>query len=142
MIRQRACAGETIMAKKSPELTSRELQDRIFQFAIQTDVEEDSYLLQPLAFDDPDQIRYCIDGLTLAFITYCYHRHPRGENYYQVMQELEKPDLTPAARRKLRSRADAAAAKQIPFIITLNKLLEEYFQLRRALEAWLPPEPR
>lgn len=130
------------MAKKSTAPTTQALQDRIFQFAIQTDVEDDSYLLQPIAFDDPDQIRYCIDGLTLALITYCYHRHPRGENYYQVMQELEQPNLPPAARRKLRRRADAAAAKQIPFIITLNKLLEEYFQLRQALEAWLPPTPQ
>ena len=130
------------MAKKSKAPTPQALQDRIFQFAIQTDVEDDSYLLQPIAFDDPDQIRYCIDGLTLALITYGYHRHPRGENYYQVMQELEQPNLSPAARRKLRRRADAAAAKQIPFIITLNKLLEEYFQLRQALEQWLPPTPK
>jgi hypothetical protein len=127
------------MAKKPTEQTPRELQDRIFQFAIQTDVEDDSYLLQPITFDDPDQIRYCIDGLTLALITYCYHRHPRGENYYEVMRELEKSNLTPAARRKLRSRANAAAAKQIPFIITLNKLLEEYYRLRQVLEELLPP---
>jgi len=127
------------MAKRRKEQTTGELQDRIFQFAIQTDVEDDSYLLQPIAFNDPEQIRFCIDGLTLALITYCYHRHPRGENYYEVMQELEKPDLSPGSRRKLRRRGDAAAAKQIPFIITLNKLLEEYFQLRRALEVLLPP---
>ncbi|MBI3950009.1 MAG: hypothetical protein HY314_06095 [Acidobacteria bacterium] len=126
------------MVTKREEQTTRELQDRIFQFALQTDVEDDSYLLQPIAFDDPEQVRYCIDGLTLAFITYCYHRHPRGENYYEVMKELDRPALSPASRRKLRKRADAAAAKQIPFIITLNKLLEEYASLRRTLEEFLP----
>lgn len=127
------------MAKQPKKQTTRELQDRIFQFAIQTDVEDDSFLLQPIAFNDPEQVRYCIDGLTLAFITYCYHRHPRGENYYEVMRELEKANLTAAARRRVQKRADAAAAKQIPFIITLNKLLEEYHSLRQALEEFLPP---
>ncbi|MCS6804514.1 MAG: hypothetical protein RMM98_07925 [Acidobacteriota bacterium] len=128
------------MTKTQHDQNLAQLQDRIFQFAIQTNVEDDSFLLQPISFDDPEQIRYCIDGLTLAFITYCYHQHPRGENYYEVMQALDQPNLTPMAKRKLRRRADAAAAKQIPFIITLNKLLEEYVGLRRALEQLLPPD--
>jgi hypothetical protein len=129
------------MVKKHDPQTTRDLQDRVFRFAIQTDVDDDSYLLEPLTLADPDQVRYCIDGMTLAFITYCYHHHPRGENYYEVMQQLEHPEVTPATRRNLRKRADAAASKQIPFIITLNKLLEEYYQLRQALEELLPPEP-
>jgi hypothetical protein len=128
------------MVNKRCKLTIREIQDRIFQFAIQTEVEDDSYLLQPLAFDEPEQIRYCIDGLTLAFITYCYHRHPRGENYYETMQELDKPGISQVIRRKLRRRADTAASKQIPFIITLNKLLEDYTRLRQALETILPSD--
>lgn len=128
------------MTKTQHDQNMAQLQDRIFQFAIQTNVEDDSFLLQPICFDDREQVRYCIDGLTLAFITYCYHQHPRGENYYEVMQALDQPNLTPTLKRKLRRRADAAAAKQIPFIITLNKLLEEYVSLRRALEALLPPD--
>jgi len=127
------------MTKRRRKLTNRELQDRIFGFAIQTDVEDDSFLLQPVAFKDPEQVRYCIDGLTLALITYCYHRHPRGENYYEVMQQIEDSTLPPAARRRLRKRADDAAAKQIPFIIALNKLVEEYYRLRQTLESFLPP---
>jgi len=125
------------MAKRSKKQTRDELQDRIFRFAIQTDVDDDSFLLQPLSFDDSDQVRYCIDGLTLALITYCYHKHPRGENYYEVMEELERTKANAAARRQLRQRADEAAAKQIPFIINLNKLVEEYYRLRQALEAFL-----
>ncbi len=125
------------MTKKRPTVDREELQDRIFAFAVQTDVEDDSFLLQPIDFDDPEQVRYCIDGLTLAFITYCYHRHPRGENYYEVMEQLEKTKPNSPARRKLRRRADQAAAKQIPFIITLNKLLEEYYRLRKSLEQFV-----
>lgn len=125
------------MVRKRRAVDREELQDRIFAFAIQTDVEDDSFLLQPIDFDDPEQVRYCIDGLTLAFITYCYHRHPRGENYYEVMQQLEKTRPNSAARRRLRRRADQAAAKQIPFIITLNKLLEEYYRLRKTLEQFV-----
>jgi hypothetical protein len=129
--------AEKEMAKKSKKLPQDELQDRILNFALQTDVDDDSYLLQPLSFDDPEQVSYCVDGLTLALITYCYHKHPRGENYYEVMQELEATKSNAAARRKLRQRADEAAGKQIPFIITLNKLVEEYFRLRQALDAYL-----
>jgi len=34
----------------------------------------------------------------------------------------------------LERRADDAAALQIPFIVTLNRLLEEYYELRHRLE--------
>jgi hypothetical protein len=125
------------MTRKSKKQTTEELQDRVFNFAIQTDVDDDSFLLQPIPFDDPDQVRYCIDGLTLALITYCYHKHPRGENYYEVMEELERVKPVSAARRQLQKRADEAASKQIPFVISLNKLVEEYYRLRQALEAHL-----
>jgi len=39
--------------------------------------------------------------------------------------------------RELEHRADDAAALQIPFIVTLNRLVEDYYSLRRALEARL-----
>jgi hypothetical protein len=129
--------GGEVKVRKNKKQIKDELQDRIFRFAIQTDVEDDSFLLQPLSFDDPEQVRYCIDGLTLALITYCYHKHPRGENYYEVMEELERTKSNATARRQLQKRADEAAAKQIPFIISLNKLVEEYYRLRQALEAFL-----
>jgi hypothetical protein len=35
----------------------------------------------------------------------------------------------------LERRAEEAAALQIPFVVTLNRLLEEYYDLRRSLES-------
>ena len=93
--------------------------------------------MRRLSLDDPEQIRSVIDGLTLSLISYCYHRHPRGENVHEVMEKLESVDVASDEARELEQRADDAAALQIPFIVTINRLVEEYYDLRRQLEARL-----
>ena len=87
--------------------------------------------------DDADQVQSVIDGLTLSLISFCYHRHPRGENVHEIMEKLDgvAPDSDEA--RELEQRADDAAALQIPFIVTLNRFVEDYVDLRRRLEARL-----
>ena len=87
--------------------------------------------------DDVDQIQSVIDGLTLSLISYSYHRHPRGENVHEVMEKLERVTPRSPEAVALEERADDAAALQIPFIVTLNNLLEDYYQIRRRLEAKL-----
>ena len=86
------------------------------------------------ALDDSEQLHKIIDGLTLSLISFCYHRHPRGENVHEVMEMIEAAEPGSAEVLDLERRADDAAALQIPFIVTLNRLLEEYYELRRRLE--------
>lgn len=116
---------------------SDDLQQRVIDFARLTEAPEDSFLVRRFPLNDRDQIQSVIDGLTLSLISYCYHRHPRGENVHEVMEKLDlvKPGSDEA--RDLEQRADDAAALQIPFIVTINKLVEEYYELRRHLEACL-----
>lgn len=115
---------------------TEDLQQKIIEFARATEAPAESFLMRRFAFDDRDQVQSVIDGMTLSLISYCYHRHPRGENVHEVMELLErvKPGSKEAA--ELEHRADDAAAMQIPFIVTLNRLLEEYFHLRQRLESF------
>ncbi|HVG18079.1 MAG TPA: hypothetical protein VNI02_03435 [Blastocatellia bacterium] len=87
--------------------------------------------------DDADQVQSVIDGLTLSLISFCYHRHPRGENVHEIMEKLDGAAPGSEEARELEQRADDAAALQIPFIVTLNRLVEEYVDLRRRLEVRL-----
>jgi len=91
--------------------------------------------MRRFSLDDRDQVQEIIDGMTLSLISYCYHRHPRGENVHEIMELLDsvEPDSPEAA--EMERRADDAAAMQIPFIVTLNRLLEEYYDLRHRLES-------
>jgi hypothetical protein len=114
-----------------------ELQQKVQEFAKSTEVPKESFLMRRLPFDDTEQMQSVIDGLTLSLISYCYHRHPRGENVHEIMEMLDKVDHSSEEARELERRADDAAAAQIPFIVTLNRLVEEYFDLRKKLEAKL-----
>lgn len=114
-----------------------DLQQRIFDFARATEAPAESFLMRRLALDDADQLQSLIDGLTLSLISYCYHRHPRGENVHEIMEKLDRVKPGSSEAEELERRADDAAALQIPFIVTLNKLLEDYYHLRRRLEARL-----
>lgn len=78
-----------------------------------------------------------IDGLTLAFISFCYHKHPRGENVYEVMELQEKVAENSPEYAEFEMRAEAAAALEIPFIVKLNDLLEDYSIVRYNLEQFL-----
>jgi hypothetical protein len=111
-----------------------DLQQRVIEFARTTDAPEDSFLMRRTPLEDPDHIQSVIDGLTLSLISYSYHRHPRGENVHEIMEKLDQVEPGSEEARQLESRADDAAALQIPFIVTLNKLLEDYYFLRRQLE--------
>jgi hypothetical protein len=119
---------------------SDDLQEKVIELARATEAPQESFLMRRLPLDDPDQVQSVIDGLMLSLISYCYHRHPRGENVHEVMEMLEqvKPGSPEAAELEL--RADDAAALQIPFIVTLNKLVEDYYHIRRRLEARLRAE--
>ncbi len=119
------------------ESSRADLQKRVVEFARSVEAPEDSFLVSRFSFSDSDQIRSTIDGMTLAFISFCYHRHPRGENVHEVMEELERVAPDSLKAREIEQRADDAAALQIPFIVTLNRLLEEYFDLRQRLESML-----
>jgi hypothetical protein len=110
------------------------LQKRVFEFAKATEAPEESFLMGRLALDDVDQVQSVIDGLTLALISYCYHNHPRGENVHEVMERLDQVEPGSPEAEDLERRADDAAALQIPFIVTLNRLVEEYHHLRVELE--------
>ncbi|MEW6208046.1 MAG: hypothetical protein AB1631_06750 [Acidobacteriota bacterium] len=119
------------------ESSRSDLQQRVIEFARSVEVPEDSFLTSRFSLSDADQIRSIIDGMTLALISFCYHRHPRGENVHEVMEELERVAHDSPEAREIERRADDAAALQIPFIVTLNRLLEEYFDLRQQLESRL-----
>ena len=114
-----------------------ELRHRVIEFARSTDVPEDSFLINRLSLRGPEQVRSVIDGLTLSLISYCYHQHPRGENVHEVMEQLESAPPGTEEVAELERRADDAAALQIPFIVTVNKLVEEYYDLRNHLEKLL-----
>ena len=90
--------------------------------------------------DDPEQVLSVIDGLTLSLISYCYHRHPRGENVHEIMEKLEGVEPGSEEATELEHRADDAAALQIPFIVTLNRMVEEYYNVRRELEQAVSPQ--
>jgi hypothetical protein len=113
---------------------SEDLRQAIVSFARATEVPEESFLMGRFALDDSEQLHKIIDGLTLSLISFCYHRHPRGENVHEVMEMIEAAVPGSADVLDLERRADDAAALQIPFIVTLNRLLEEYYELRRRLE--------
>jgi hypothetical protein len=114
-----------------------DLQQRVMELARATEAPSDSFLMSRLALNDADQLQSVIDGLTLSLISYCYHRHPRGENVHEIMEMLERVKPGTPEAEELEHRADDAAALQIPFIVTVNKLLEDYYHLRRRLEARL-----
>jgi len=111
-----------------------DLQQRVIEFARSTDAPEESFLMRRAPLEDADSIQSVIDGLTLSLISFSYHRHPRGENVHEIMEKLDQVDPDSEQARELESRADDAAALQIPFIVTLNKLLEDYYFLRSQLE--------
>jgi hypothetical protein len=114
-----------------------ELQQKVIEFAKSTEAPKESFLMRRLSLDDTEQVQSVIDGLTLSLISYCYHRHPRGENVHEIMEMLDTVVLGSEEATELERRADDAAAAQIPFIVTLNRLVEEYFELRKHLEAKL-----
>lgn len=117
-----------------------DLLRKIFEFARATEVPEESFLMKRLSLDDPDQVQDVVDGLMLSLISFCYHLHPRGENVHEVMEKLEGVAAGSPEATALELRADDAAALQIPFIVTLNNLVEDYYHLRRRLEARLRAE--
>ena len=110
------------------------LLKRVNELARSTEAPEDSFLMRRLSLDDPEQVSSAIDGLTLSLISYCYHRHPRGENVHEIMEKLEGVNPGSEEATELERRADDAAALQIPFIVTLNRMVEEYYNVRRQLE--------
>ena len=112
-----------------------DLTKKVLELAKATEAPEESFLLRRLSMDDADHVQSVIDGLTLSLISFSYHRHPRGENVHEVMEKLERVQPGSAEAKELEERADDAAALQIPFIVTLNKLLEDYYHIRRRLEA-------
>ena len=124
------------MSAGSPD----DLPGRVFELAKSTEAPEDSFLMRRLSLHDADQVQQVIDGLTLSLISFCYHRHPRGENVHEVMEELDRAQPGSLEITELEQRADDAAALQIPFIVTLNRLVEDYYHLRRRLEARLRAE--
>jgi hypothetical protein len=112
-----------------------DLQQRVIEFARATEAPKESFLMRRFALDDRDQVQTVIDGMTLSLISFCYHRHPRGENVHEVMERLDQVEPGSTEAADLERRADDAAAMQIPFIVTLNRLLEEYYDLRHRLES-------
>lgn len=114
-----------------------DLIKKVAAFARSTEAPEESFLMRRFPLNDDEQIQSIIDGMTLSFISFCYHRHPRGENVHEVMEKLDSVEPDSDQARELEERADDAAALQIPFIVTLNRLIEEYYDLRRRLEARL-----
>ena len=117
-----------------------DLKEKVVELAKATEAPQESFLMRRLRLDDAEQLQSVIDGLTLSLISYCYHRHPRGENVHEVMEELDGVVAGSPEAEELERRADDAAALQIPFIVTLNKLLEDYYHIRRRLEARLRAE--
>ncbi|HEX8184495.1 MAG TPA: hypothetical protein VF747_07080 [Blastocatellia bacterium] len=114
-----------------------DIQQKVLEFARATEAPEDSFLMRRMSLDDADQVQSVIDGLTLSLISFCYHRHPRGENVHEIMEKLDSVDPDSDEAREFERRADDAAALQIPFIVGLNRLIEDYFHLRRQLEVRL-----
>ena len=121
-------------SKRMTDRPSDKLLKRVNELARSTEAPEDSFLMRRLSLDDPEQVSSAIDGLTLSLISYCYHRHPRGENVHEIMEKLEGVEQGSEEASELERRADDAAALQIPFIVTLNRMVEEYYNVRRQLE--------
>ena len=117
-----------------------DLQQKVLELAKATEAPEESFLIRRLSLDDAEQVQSVVDGLTLSLISFSYHRHPRGENVHEVMELLERVQPGSPEAEELGRRADDAAALQIPFIVTLNKLVEDYYHIRRRLEARLRAE--
>lgn len=119
------------------EGSAEDLRQSVIAFAKSTEAPEESFLSGRFSLSSPDDVQSIIDGLTLSLISYCYHRHPRGENVHELMEQIEA--VAPGSReaRDLEQRADDAAALQIPFVVTLNRLTEEYYSLRKRLEEQL-----
>ncbi len=111
-----------------------QLQKEILNLARRLNVPSDSYLFTRFDFDNVDHLKLRIDGLTLALISFCYHKHPRGENVYEIMEQIEHKEEGSPEAAELEARAEAAAALEIPFIVKLNDILEDYFIIRRNLE--------
>ena len=111
-----------------------DLQQRVIEFARATEAPLESFMMRRFSLDDPDQVQSIIDGMTLSLISFCYHRHPRGENVHEIMEKLDSVAPGTPEAAEMERRADDAAAMQIPFIVTLNRLLEEYYDLRHQLE--------
>ena len=116
------------------ERRGEDIQQGVFEFARAVDAPEDSFLFRRFSLGEPEGLQSVIDGLTLALISFCYHRHPRGENVHEIMETLEAADPGTEEAADLERRADDAAALQIPFIVTMNRLVEEYYHLRHSLE--------
>lgn len=113
---------------------TEDLQQRVIEFARATEAPPESFMMRRFSLDDPDQVQSIIDGMTLSLISFCYHRHPRGENVHEIMEKLDSVAPGTPEAAEMERRADDAAAMQIPFIVTLNRLLEEYYDLRHQLE--------
>jgi hypothetical protein len=116
------------------ESVREELSHRVIAFARATEAPEESFLTGRFSLSDADDVQSIIDGLTLSLISYCYHRHPRGENVHELMEKVEAAIPGSREEQELERRADDAAALQIPFVVTLNRLTEEYYTLRKKLE--------
>ena len=116
------------------------LLKRVNELARSTEAPEDSFLMRRVNLDDSEQVLSVIDGLTLSLISYCYHRHPRGEDVHEIMEKLEGVEPGSEEATELEHRADDAAALQIPFIVTLNRMVEEYYNVRRELEQAVSPQ--
>jgi hypothetical protein len=114
-----------------------DIQQKVLEFARATEAPEQSFLMRRFSPDDAEQVQSVIDGLTLSLISFCYHRHPRGDNVHEIMEKLDSVEPDSDEARELERRADDAAALQIPFIVTLNRIVEDYYHLRRQLEARL-----
>jgi len=113
---------------------TEDLQQRVIEFARATEAPLESFMMRRFSLDDPDQVQSIIDGMTLSLISFSYHRHPRGENVHEIMEKLDAVAPGTPEAAEMERRADDAAAMQIPFIVTLNRLLEEYYDLRHQLE--------
>ncbi len=108
---------------------------RIHELARALGVDGDSFLLTDFHAPDPDLLHQIADGLTLAFVTHCYHHHPRGENVYELMALEEKTAPNTPEAAALEARIEEAAAAQIPFVVSVNRLLEDYYRIRRQIDA-------
>lgn len=117
-----------------------DLQRKVLELAKATDAPGESFLMRRSSLDDPEQVQSIVDGLTLSLISFCYHHHPRGENVHTVMEQLDHVEPGSPEMIELELRADDAAALQIPFIVTLNRLVEDYYHVRQRLEARIRAE--
>ncbi len=113
------------------------LVHRIHELARALGVASDSFLFNDFTTVDTELVHQIADGLTLAFVTHCYHHHPRGENVYELMALEEQTPPNTAEAIALEARIEQAAAAQIPFVVNTNRLLEDYYHIRRSLDEYL-----